>query len=44
MKALVTGGAGVIGSHIVAHSQGKAEVRALDTLRSARIAEPVLTS
>jgi UDP-glucose 4-epimerase len=30
----VTGGAGFIGSHIVEHFQGKAEVRVLDNLRS----------
>jgi UDP-glucose 4-epimerase len=34
MKILVTGGAGFIGSHIVGHFQGKAEVRVLDNLRS----------
>ena len=34
MKVLVTGGAGFIGSHIVEHFQGKAEVRVLDSLRS----------
>ena len=34
MKVLVTGGAGFIGSHIVEHYQGKAEVRVLDNLRS----------
>ena len=34
MKVLVTGGAGFIGSHIVEHFQGKAEVRVLDYLRS----------
>ena len=32
--SLVTGGAGFIGSHIVEHFQGKAEIRALDNLRS----------
>jgi UDP-glucose 4-epimerase len=34
MKVLVTGGAGFIGSHIVEHFQGSAEVRVLDNLRS----------
>ena len=34
MKILVAGGAGFIGSHIVEHFQGKAEVRVLDNLRS----------
>src|SRR5438045_8721207 len=34
MKILVTGGSGFIGSHIVEHFQGKAEVRVLDNLRS----------
>ena len=34
MKVLVTGGAGFIGSHIVEHFQGKADVRVLDNLRS----------
>ncbi len=34
MKVLVTGGAGFIGSHIVEHFQGKADVCVLDNLRS----------
>lgn len=34
MKVLITGGAGFIGSHIVEHFQGKADVRVLDNLRS----------
>ncbi|OGV31282.1 MAG: dTDP-glucose 4,6-dehydratase [Lentisphaerae bacterium GWF2_45_14] len=34
MRVLVTGGSGFIGSHIVEHFQGKAEVRVLDNLRS----------
>lgn len=34
MRILVTGGAGFIGSHIVEHFQGQAEVRVLDNLRS----------
>src|SRR5947207_15439286 len=34
MKVLVTGGAGFIGSHIVEHFSGNAEVRVLDNLRS----------
>lgn len=34
MKVLVTGGAGFIGSHIVEHFQGRAEVRVLDNLRT----------
>ena len=34
MRILVTGGAGFIGSHIVEHFQGKAEIRVLDNLRS----------
>ena len=33
-RVLVTGGAGFIGSHIVEHFQGQAEVRVLDNLRS----------
>jgi UDP-glucose 4-epimerase len=34
MRILVTGGCGFIGSHIVEHFQGQAEVRVLDNLRS----------
>ena len=34
MKILVTGGAGFIGSHVVEHYQGKAEIVVLDNLRS----------
>lgn len=34
MRVLVTGGAGFIGSHIVEHFQGKAEIRVLDNLRT----------
>jgi UDP-glucose 4-epimerase len=34
MRVLITGGAGFIGSHIVEHFQGKAEVVVLDNLRS----------
>ncbi|MEI6393823.1 MAG: NAD-dependent epimerase/dehydratase family protein [Verrucomicrobiota bacterium] len=34
MRVLVTGGAGFIGSHLVEHFQGQAEVRVLDNLRS----------
>lgn len=34
MRILITGGAGFIGSHIVEHYQGKAEIRVLDNLRT----------
>jgi UDP-glucose 4-epimerase len=34
MRILVTGGAGFIGSHLVEHFQGKADIRVLDNLRS----------
>jgi UDP-glucose 4-epimerase len=34
MRVLITGGAGFIGSHLVEHFQGQAEVRVLDNLRS----------
>ncbi len=34
MRVLITGGAGFIGSHLVEHFQGTAEVRVLDNLRS----------
>ncbi|HEY1717360.1 MAG TPA: NAD-dependent epimerase/dehydratase family protein [Verrucomicrobiae bacterium] len=34
MRVLVTGGAGFIGSHVVEHFQGLADVRVLDNLRS----------
>lgn len=34
MRVLVTGGAGFIGSHLVEHFQGQAEVRVLDNLRT----------
>ena len=37
MRVLVTGGAGFIGSHIVEHYQGKADVVVLDNLRTGRI-------
>ncbi|MFH1024281.1 MAG: NAD-dependent epimerase/dehydratase family protein [Planctomycetota bacterium] len=34
MKILITGGAGFIGSHLVEHFQGKADIHVLDNLRS----------
>jgi UDP-glucose 4-epimerase len=34
MRVLVTGGAGFIGSHIVEHFSGNADVRVLDNLRT----------
>ena len=34
MRILITGGAGFIGSHVVEHYQGKAEIRVLDNLRT----------
>ena len=36
-RILVTGGAGFIGSHIVEHYQGKAEIRVLDNLRTGNL-------
>ena len=38
MRILITGGAGFIGSHLVEHFQGKADVRVLDSLRSGYLA------
>ena len=37
MRVVVTGGAGFIGSHIVEHFQGIADVRVLDNLRSGHL-------
>ncbi len=37
MRVLVIGGAGFIGSHVVEHYQGKAEVRVLDSLRTGNL-------
>jgi len=37
MRILVTGGAGFIGSHVVQHYQGKADIRVLDNLRTGYI-------
>ena len=34
MRILVTGGSGFIGSHLVEHHQGSAEIVVLDNLRS----------
>ncbi|MBQ7209116.1 MAG: NAD-dependent epimerase/dehydratase family protein [Lentisphaeria bacterium] len=34
MRVLITGGAGFIGSHLVEHFRGKAQVRVLDNLRT----------
>jgi UDP-glucose 4-epimerase len=34
MRILITGGAGFIGSHVVEHFQGKADIRVLDNLRT----------
>ncbi|MBC2601803.1 NAD-dependent epimerase/dehydratase family protein [Puniceicoccus vermicola] len=34
MRILITGGAGFIGSHVVEHYQGKADIRVLDNLRT----------
>ncbi|MCX7869357.1 MAG: NAD-dependent epimerase/dehydratase family protein [Terrimicrobiaceae bacterium] len=36
MKVVVTGGAGFIGSHLVAHYQGRADITVLDNLRTGR--------
>jgi len=38
MKVLVTGGSGFIGSRVVSHYQGRAEVAVLDNLRTGRLA------
>jgi UDP-glucose 4-epimerase len=36
MRILITGGAGFIGSHLVEHFQGRADVRVLDNLRTGK--------
>ncbi len=38
MRVLITGGAGFIGSHLVEHFQGLAEVRVVDDLRTGKLA------